>query len=127
MGARFSITLGVDAGVKNTNPIYLKAARNMGARGVALYTQVILPAALPAILNGLKQGWTFAWRSLMAGELLFFTLSLGNLLQNGRDLNDASQVMAVMVLIIIIGVAIDGLIFAPIERRLRERWCLQRA
>ncbi len=98
----------------------------MGARGVALYSQVILPAALPAILNGLKQGWTFAWRSLMAGELLFFTLSLGNLLQNGRDLNDASQVMAVMVLIIIIGVAIDVLIFAPFERRVRERWGLIR-
>jgi NitT/TauT family transport system permease protein len=124
MGALFSITLGVDAGVKNTPPIYLKAARNLGARGLALSSQVILPAALPAILNGLKQGWTFAWRSLMAGELLFYSLSLGNLLQTGRDLNDASQIMAVMVLIIAIGVAIDGLIFAPFERRVRERWGL---
>src|SRR6266568_3816133 len=126
MGALFSITLGVDTGVKNTPPIYLQAARNLGTRGVALTTQVILPSAMPAILSGLKQGWTFAWRSLMAGELLFFTLSLGNLLQNGRDLNDASQVMAVMVLIIIIGVAIDVLIFAPFERRVRERWGLIR-
>jgi NitT/TauT family transport system permease protein len=127
MGALFSITLGVDAGVKNTPPIYLKAALNLGARGVALPTQVILPAALPAILNGLKQGWTFAWRSLMAGELLFYSLSLGNLLQTGRDLNDASQIMAVMLVIIVIGVAIDSLIFAPFERRVRERWGLQRA
>ncbi len=126
MGALFSITLGVDAGVKNTSPVYLKAARNMGARGVRLYSQVILPAALPAILNGLKQGWTFAWRSLMAGELIYFTLSLGNLLQNGRDLNDVAQVMSVMVLIIIIGVAIDLLIFAPFERRVRVRWGLAR-
>src|SRR6266851_4591068 len=94
---------------------------------VALSLQVVLPAAMPAILNGLKQGWTFAWRSLMAGELLFYTLSLGNLLQAGRDLNDASQVMAVMVVIIAIGVAIDGLIFAPIERRVRTRWGLQRS
>lgn len=124
MGALFSITLGVDAGVKNTPPIYLKAARNLGARGLALSAQVILPAALPAILNGLKQGWTFAWRSLMAGELLFYSLSLGNLLQTGRDLNDASQILAVMVVIITIGVAIDGLIFAPFERRVRERWGL---
>jgi NitT/TauT family transport system permease protein len=127
MGALFSITLGVDAGIKNTPSIYLKAARNLGARGVALSLQVVLPAAMPAILNGLKQGWTFAWRSLMAGELLFYTLSLGNLLQTGRDLNDASQVMAVMVVIIAIGVAIDGLIFAPIERRVRTRWGLQRS
>src|SRR6266550_2909925 len=125
MGALFSITLGVDAGVKNTPPIYLKAARNLGARGVALSAQVILPAAMPAILNGLKQGWTFAWRSLMAGELIYFSLSLGNLLQTGRDLNDASQVMAVMVVIIVIGVAIDRLVFAPFERRVRSRWGLQ--
>jgi NitT/TauT family transport system permease protein len=124
MGALFSITLGVDAGVKNTNPIYLKAARNMGARNVALYSQVIFPAALPAIINGLKQGWTFAWRSLMAGELIYFTLSLGNLLQTGRDFNDASQVMAVMVVIIVVGVTIDVLIFGPLERSVRERWGL---
>src|SRR6266851_1057797 len=127
MGALFSITLGVDAGVKNTSPVYLKAARNLGARGVGLYAQVIMPAAMPAILNGLKQGWTFAWRSLMAGELLFFTLSLGNLLETGRDLNDASQVMSVMVVIIVIGVAIDSLVFGPIERRVRTRWGLQRS
>jgi sulfonate transport system permease protein len=126
MGALFSITLGVDAGVKNTPPIYIKAARNLGARGVALSTQVILPSAMPAILNGLKQGWTFAWRSLMAGELLFYSLSLGNLLQTGRDLNDASQIAAVMLVIIAIGVAIDSLIFGPIERRVRDRWGLQR-
>ncbi|HEU4325376.1 MAG TPA: ABC transporter permease [Roseiflexaceae bacterium] len=124
MGALFSITLGVEAGVKNTPPLYLRAARTLGARGFALYSQVILPAALPSILTGLKQGWSFAWRSLMAGELLFFTLSLGNLLQTGRDLNDAAQVMAVMVMIIVIGVTIDALVFGPLERRVRSRWGL---
>nr|WP_139088744.1 ABC transporter permease [Oscillochloris trichoides] len=124
MGALFSITLGVESGVKNTPPLYLKAARTLGARGLALYTQVILPAALPAVLAGLKQGWAFAWRSLMAGELLFFSLSLGNLLQTGRDLNDASQVMAVMLVIILIGVSIDQMIFAPAERQVRIRWGL---
>ncbi len=124
MGALFSITLGVDAGVKNTSPVYLKAARNMGSRGFRLYTQVILPAALPAIINGLKQGWTFAWRSLMAGELLVFTVSLGNLLETGRELNDASQIIAVMLVIVFIGVMIDTLIFAPLERRVRARWGL---
>jgi NitT/TauT family transport system permease protein len=126
MGALFSITLGVDAGVKNTPPLYLKAARNMGARGIALSTQVILPAALPSILTGLKQGWSFAWRSLMAAELLYQTLSLGTLLENGRDLNDTAQVFAVMLIIIVIGISIDGLIFSPLERRVRERWGLSR-
>ena len=124
MGALFSITLGVEAGVRNTPPIYLRAARTLGARGPSLYSQVVLPAALPAILSGLKQGWSFAWRSLMAGELLYFTLSLGNLLQSGRDLNDAAQVMAVMLLIIFVGVTIDRVLFAPVERRVRARWGL---
>jgi NitT/TauT family transport system permease protein len=122
MGALFSITLGVDAGVKNTPPLYVQAARNLGTRGVGLYWQVILPAALPAILGGLKQGWSFAWRSLMAGELLFYSLSLGNLLQTGRDLNDVAMVVSVMALIISIGVAVDRLVFAPLERRVRRRW-----
>ncbi|MBE3561535.1 MAG: ABC transporter permease [Ktedonobacteraceae bacterium] len=126
MGALFSITLGVDNGIKNTPPIYLQAARTLGTRGPALATQVILPAALPAILGGLKQGWTFAWRSLMAAELLYFTISLGNLLNSGRELNDAAQVIAVMLVIIMIGVAIDTLIFATLERSVRERWGLQR-
>jgi NitT/TauT family transport system permease protein len=122
MGAVFSITLGVDAGVKNTPPMYVKAARNLGARGFALYWQVILPGALPSILGGLKQGWSFAWRSLMAGELLFYSLSLGNLLQTGRDLNDVAMVVSVMLLIVFIGVSVDRLIFAPLERRVRARW-----
>ncbi|MCW5890741.1 MAG: ABC transporter permease [bacterium] len=122
MGALFSVTLGVEAGVKNLPPVYLRAARNLGAGGPSLYTQVILPAAQPAILAGLKQGWTFAWRSLMAAELLYYTLSLGNLLQGGRDLNDAARVMAVMLLIIGLGVTIDRGLFSPLERRLRERW-----
>ncbi len=121
MGALFSITQGVAAAVKNTPPVYVKAARNLGAHGLGLYTQVILPAGLPTLLSGLKQGWSFAWRSLMAAELLFFTLSLGNLLQSGRDLNDAARVIAVMIIIMVIGIACDQVLFAPVERRVRLR------
>jgi NitT/TauT family transport system permease protein len=124
MGAIFSITQGVEAGVRNISPIYLKAARNLGTRGLALYTQVIFPAAFPTILSGLKQGWSFAWRSLMAGELLYTTIGLGLLLENARDLLDTEQVIAVMLLIIVLGVAIDALIFAPLEKMTRKRWGL---
>ncbi|GCF11544.1 ABC transporter permease [Dictyobacter arantiisoli] len=124
MGALFSITLGVDAGIKNTPPVYIKAARNMGSRGLALSLQVILPAALPSILTGLKQGWTFAWRSLMAAELIYITVSLGGLLEGGRDLGDISQVFAIMIVLVIIGVIIDATIFAPLERTVRKRWGL---
>lgn len=126
MGALFSITLGVEAGVKNTPPVYIKAARNMGARGLALPIQVIIPAALPSILTGLKQGWTFAWRSLMAAELLYTTVSLGSLLENGRDFGDVAQMFSVMLVLIIIGITIDSVIFSPLERTVRSRWGFQR-
>jgi NitT/TauT family transport system permease protein len=125
MGALLSITLATEAGVKNTPPLYLRAARNLGAQGWRLYALVILPAALPAIITGMKLGWSFAWRSLMAGELLYVSLGLGQLLMMGRDLNDMSQVIAVMLVIIAIGLVVDRLIFAPLESRVRERWGLQ--
>ena len=127
MGAVLSVTLSTADGVRNTPPLYLRAARTMGARGLRLYTGVILPAALPAILSGMKLGWSFAWRSLMAGELLYVSLGLGQLLTMGRELNDMSQVIAVMLVIIAIGLLADRAVFAPVERRVRERWGLQLA
>ena len=126
MGALFSITLGVDAGIKNIPPVYIQAARNMGARGIALATQVILPAAFPNIIVGLKQGWSFAWRSLMAAELIYVTLSLGGLLENGRDYVDASLMFAIMLVIIVLGAVINSLIFGPLEQVVRQRWGLQK-
>ncbi|MCX7841347.1 MAG: ABC transporter permease [Anaerolineae bacterium] len=124
MGALLAITTATEAGVKNTPPLYLRAARNLGARGWKLYALVILPAALPEIITGMKLGWSFAWRSLMAAELLYVSLGLGHLLMMGRELNDMSQVVAVMLVIIAIGLVVDRLIFAPIETRVRARWGL---
>ena len=127
MGAVLAVTLATADGVHNTPPIYLRAARTMGARGFRLYYRVILPSALPAILSGMKLGWSFAWRSLMAGELLYMSLGLGQLLMMGRELNDMSQVIAVMVVIIALGLLVDRTILSPAERRVRERWGLQTA
>jgi len=124
MGALLAITTATEAGVKNTPPLYLRAARNLGARGWKLYALVIFPAALPEIITGMKLGWSFAWRSLMAAELLYVSLGLGHLLMMGRELNDMSQVVAVMLVIIAIGLVVDRLIFAPIETRVRARWGL---
>lgn len=127
MGAVLSVTLATADGVHNTPPLYLRAARTMGARGLMLYSGVILPAALPAILSGMKLGWSFAWRSLMAGELLYVSLGLGQLLTMGRELNDMSQVIAVMLVIVAIGLLVDRALFSPVERRVRERWGLHTA
>jgi NitT/TauT family transport system permease protein len=124
MGAVLSITLSTEAGVKNTDPLYLRAALNLGARGWRLYLLVVLPAALPAIISGMKLGWSFAWRSLMAAELLYVGLGLGQLLMMGRELNDMNQVVAVMLIIIAIGLVVDRLVFTPLETRVRARWGL---
>lgn len=125
MGAVMSIAQSTEDGVRNTAPVHIRAARNLGAGGLRVYTAVIFPAALPSIVTGMKMGWAFAWRSLMAGELLYTLPGLGNLLNMGRELNDMSQVLAVILVIITIGLASDQLVFGRIERRVRERWGLR--
>ncbi|HET6452388.1 MAG TPA: ABC transporter permease [Spirochaetia bacterium] len=125
MGALMAVTLATADGVKNLPPIYVRAARTLGASGLFLYRRVMFPAALPAIVSGLKLGWSFAWRSLMAGELLFVTVGLGQLLTMGRELNDMSRVIAVMLLIIALGLGVDRLVFLRIERLIRTRWGTQ--
>ena len=126
MGSILSVIMATDSGVKTIQPIYLRAGRNMGASGMRMFTDVVLPAALPSILMGLKQGWSFAWRSLMAGEILFVSLGLGHLLNMGRELNDMSQVIAVMAVIIGIGVVMDMLVFGLLEKRMRQIWGLEK-
>lgn len=121
MGSLLAISIGTDDAVKNLPPIYVKAALTMGVRGTRLYREVIFPAALPGIVSALKQGWSFAWRSLMAGELLFVSPGLGHLLQMGRDLNDISQVAAVMVVIMALGWSVDRFVFSALEERIRHR------
>jgi len=125
MGAILSITISVEAAVKNIPPAYLDMGKILGAKKFDLYKYIILPAIMPSYITGIKQGWSFAWRSLMSGEMLFITAGLGQLLMFGRELNDMSQVMAVMLMIIIIGVIFDQYIFGLIERKIRRQWGLQ--
>jgi len=124
MGSVLSVTISMETGRKQMPKIYAMAGRNLGARGLKLFLFVLFPASLPYVLTGLKQGWAFAWRSLIAGEMIFVSLGLGQLLMMGRDLNDMSQVIAVMILIIAIGYIVDGLIFRTFERRLQYKWGL---
>ena len=101
-----------------------QAGRNLGARGFKLFWHVLLPASLPFIVSGLKQGWAFAWRSLIQAEMIYLSLGLGQLLMMGRDLNDMSAVIAVMFLIIVLGYMVDGLVFKGMERHLQNKWGL---
>lgn len=122
VGALFAVASGTEAAVRTIPPSYLHAAATMGARGWRLYTRVIFPAALPQLLTALRAGWSFGWRSLMAAELLFMNLGLGHILNMGRDLADAAQVVAVILVILAVGLAVDRLLFARSERRVRRRW-----
>ena len=123
LGAAPSIANGVLAGVDTVPPLLLRSGRALGARGVALYRHVILPASLPAFVAGLKQGWAFAWRSLMAGELLVIVAhrpSIGARLQFARELSDAPAMLSLMLVILAIGVVVDTA-FTAADRRIRVR------
>ncbi len=125
IGAVFAVTINTYTGVKNIDPHYVEAARNMGAKGTQLITNVLIPAAFPYMISGFKQGWAFAWRGVIGAELLFSFLGLGFLLNVGRQLNDVSQVIAIMLVIMVIGMAVDGFIFKKIENKVMSRWGLQ--
>ena len=121
MGSAFSIAISVDNAIKNIQPIYKKAALTMGANKRQMYINVIFPASLPEFVSGLKQGWSFAWRALMAGEVMTTSKGLGQTLIMGRDLADINQVMLVMVVIVIVGIIIDKYIFSIIEKRILSK------
>ncbi len=125
MGTLWSVIIATDNGVRNVPPLYARAARTMGSGGLHTWLRVILPAALPYIVGGMKQGWAFAWRSLMAAEIYVTILSgfgLGHLLHYGRELNAMEQVIGIMIVLLAIGLLADKILFSPWERFLHRRW-----
>jgi NitT/TauT family transport system permease protein len=125
MGSLWSMIIATDNGVRNVPPIFARAAMTMGSKRLHTWLKVILPASLPFIVSGMKQGWAFAWRSLMAAEIFVTIITgfgLGNLLQNGRDLNAMDQVLGIMFVIVVIGLLADKIMFSPWERFLHRRW-----
>jgi NitT/TauT family transport system permease protein len=125
MGTLWSVIIATETGVRNVPPIYRRAALTMGSKRLHIWFKVILPAALPFIVSGMKQGWAFAWRSLMAAEIFVTILTgfgLGQLLQFGRDQNAMEQVIGIMVVIVMIGLLADKIFFSPIENFLHRRW-----
>ncbi|MFD8596272.1 ABC transporter permease [Kitasatospora sp. NPDC059646] len=129
LGAVPSIANGLIAGVDQVPPLFLRAGQTLGATGLRGARHILLPAALPGYLAGLKQGWAFSWRSLMAAELIASSpdlgLGLGRYLENQREFTNMSGVLLGIILILTVGVAIDLLFFSPLERRvLRSRGLL---
>ena len=125
MGTVWSVAIATDTGARTIPPVFARAARTMGSRGFHKWTRVILPASLPFLISGMKQGWAFAWRSLMAAEIYVTVLSgfgLGHLLHYGRELLAMDQVIGVMIVVVVIGLLADRVLFGPWERFLHRRW-----
>jgi sulfonate transport system permease protein len=126
LGAAPSIANGLIAGVDYTPPLLLRAGKIMGLRRIALYRHLILPASLPAFVAGLKQGWAFAWRSLIAGELLVTIAnqpSIGVLLSTYQSQADMESATAIIIVILILGIIVD-MLFGLADRAIRRRWGL---
>lgn len=124
MSSVAAVAIATSAGILQIPPIYLRAARTLGTPAYAMPIRVILPAALPSIVTGIKLGWTLGWHGAVSAELIKSTIGLGYLLYMGRELNDASQVLGIMVLTIVFGLLLDRFLFGLLELRIRRRWGL---
>lgn len=112
IGSLFAVSVSFADALRTVPPVYLQAARNMGTDGMDLILRVTVPAALPHLISAAKVGWSFAWRSLIGAEVIFATVGLGFLLERGRDIGNISQVMAVMIVILIVGILVDRWAFS---------------
>ncbi len=125
MASVFSVMITTYSSLRNIPPIYVRAAKNMGATGFSLFRHVMIPAATPALIVGMRQAWSIAWHALIGAEMLITTLSgLGYILYVGREFNDMPQIIAVMITIFAIGIVFDRLIFLKLEEKAREKWGL---
>ncbi|HUR61524.1 MAG TPA: ABC transporter permease [Candidatus Thermoplasmatota archaeon] len=124
MGSVFSIAMGMADAFAIVPPLYHKVARNMGVHGARLLMRVTVPAATPHLVTAAKVGWSFAWRSLIGAEIIRSSVGLGFLLNAGHDALDVAQIFAIMIVLIAIGVIVERVVFANIERVVRRRWGL---
>ena len=125
MSSVFSVMMSTYSGVRNIPHIYIRAARNMGAKGFSLFWYLMIPAATPSLLIGLKQAWSFAWHALIGAEILIAAaVGLGHVLLVGREFQLMDQIIASMITIFVIGLIFDRLLFSKLEDRVREKWGL---
>lgn len=125
LGGAIVMTINVRTGLKNISPIYIKAAQTMGSKGLDLFFRVMLPASVPYFVTGTRLAWAFAWRALMAGELLSTGPGLGYTLKYASDFGRMDMVMAIMIVIALIGILADLVLFRRIEQKVRMKWGLE--
>ena len=125
MASVFSVMITTYSSLRNIPPIYVRAAKNMGARGFTLFRHVMIPAATPSLIVGMRQAWSIAWHALIGAEMLITTLSgLGYILAIGREFNHMNEIIGVMVVIFAIGIVVDRILFVKLEEKAREKWGL---
>ena len=127
IGSCFAIAIAMRDGLRTIPPLYQHAGLMLGARGWRLYRYVLLPASLPALATSLRQGFSFAWRSLLGAELLFTAVEhhgLGFLLETGRNFSSVAQVIAVLIVMVVIGMIVDRWVFARLQRAIHARFGL---
>lgn len=127
LGGTWTMTTNMATGIRNVQPVLIRAARTMGASGWQLFIKVTLPAAVPYLITGMRLSWAFAWRALMAGELIGSGSGLGQMLTFGRDVGNMSLVLSIMIIIAVIGTILDNLVFRRVERNVLTRWGLEKA
>lgn len=128
MSSVFSVMMSTYSGVRNIPPIYIRAARNMGAKGFSLFRYLMIPAATPSLLIGIKQAWSFAWHALIGAEILIgAVVGLGHILLVGREFQLMDQIIASMITIFTIGLIFDRVVFSKLEDRVREKWGLNQS
>ncbi|MFD2762086.1 ABC transporter permease [Lentibacillus juripiscarius] len=127
IGGTFVMTMNMRIGIKNVAPIYLKAARTMGSKGMDLFMKVIVPASIPHAVTGVRLAWAFSWRALMAGEMLSTGPGLGYTLSYASDFNNMSLVIGIIIIIGVIGSIVDQLIFQRMENKVLKRWGMEEA
>ena len=124
MSSMAAVAIATADGIGHIPPPYLRAAQTLGTPRREMWYRVIMPAALPSIVTGIKLGWTMGWHGAVSAELIKSSIGLGFLLHMGRELNDVAQVIGIMLMTIVIGLLVDRLVFGRIEHRIRRQWGL---
>jgi NitT/TauT family transport system permease protein len=126
MSSIFSVMMSTYSGIRNIPTIYIRAAKNMGAKGFHLFRYLMIPAATPALITGIKQAWSFAWHALIGAEILMAaSIGIGHILLIGREFQAMNQIIASMITIFALGMIFDRIIFMKIEEKVREKWGLK--
>lgn len=124
IGGLWNMIMSVASGIKNVDPVLIGCGKNLGYKGIKLFTKIILPASIPHIITGMRMAWAFCWRALMAAEIIGTGHGLGQILMWGRDMGNMSTVLAIMIIIATTGLVTDSLIFKRVEETVFKRWGL---